>query len=435
VKKAALSLFIGCIWSCTVCSASGQLPNFDRRIEFAPQRAALDPQRQAAADQLRARIPAARIDLDEVLAAPKWVLNTEGFLTGPDFPDAAPPPALPGQNPLPLLVLQAAQADPYRAIRRFLDENVNLFGHGSEVLQPAPISRDFVSSHNGMRTVVWEQQLDNIRVFEAILIGHVGKNGELVALTSQFMPNLAQASGLDAIARLQLENNPAISAQEAVADAAIAIEIPLRLEHVVPMDPVPVGPEKRQSFNSVFLAHAQAELCWLPITRNNLRLCWRVMLAGAGAVEAFQVVIDAETGGAWLRQCMTESLSDASYRVFTGDSPSPMTPGWSSPNTNQPSITNRVLVVTNALSTNASPNGWIDDGENRTIGNNVDAFRGWCGNVVPTYNENPVDSGGAPLTPRAEGSPSRVFDFSLDLTQDPTNHWQAAVVQAFYSCN
>src|SRR5437763_558855 len=84
-----------------------ELPDFDSRLGAQPP--ALDIQRQAAAEQLKARIPGVRIDLDAVLAAPKWILNTEGYLSRPGFLDALSPPALPGQNPSPLLTAQDAQ--------------------------------------------------------------------------------------------------------------------------------------------------------------------------------------------------------------------------------------------------------------------------------------------------------------------------------------
>src|SRR5256885_1741122 len=90
--------------------ARAMLPNFDRRLP--PQPLALDPQRQAAVDQLKSRIPALRVDLDDVLASPKWILNPAGFLSGPDFTDAPPLPPIPGRQPQRLLVVQATQRDP-----------------------------------------------------------------------------------------------------------------------------------------------------------------------------------------------------------------------------------------------------------------------------------------------------------------------------------
>src|SRR5256885_12920493 len=61
----------------------------------------------------------------------------------------------------------------------------------------------------------------------------------------------------------------------------------------------------------------------------------------------------------------------------------------------QPMQVPPILVTLSALDTNASPNGWIDDGVNETRGNNVDAH----------LDRNADDS---PDLPRPQGSPFRV---------------------------
>src|SRR5439155_1504258 len=98
--------------------------------------------------------------------------------------------------------------------------------------------------------------------------------------------------------------------------------------------------------------NGNVELVWLPLDRSLLRLCWRVIAASSARGETFEIVIDAQSGEALVRHCMTLYLSDASYRVFISDSPSPLSPGWSTPSTNQPALVSRVLVTTNAVSTN-----------------------------------------------------------------------------------
>ena len=55
----------------------------------------------------------------------------------------------------------------------------------------APVSRDSVGAHNGLRTVVWQQQLDGVPVFDAVLIGNSTAAGELVTLSSSFLPDVA----------------------------------------------------------------------------------------------------------------------------------------------------------------------------------------------------------------------------------------------------
>src|ERR1041385_5785727 len=123
----------------------------------------------------------------------------------------------------------------------------------------------------------------------------------------------------------------------------------------------------------------------------------------------FRVLVDVQSAQVLWRRCLTEYISDASYRVYTSDSPSPFSPGHPTPLTAQPPLMSRALVVTNAFNTHASPNGWINDGINETRGNNVDAHTDRDANDIAD-------------TPRPQGSPSRVFDFPLDLAQAPTTY-------------
>ena len=135
--------------------------------------------------------------------------------------------------------------------------------------------------------------------------------------------------------------------------------------------------------------------------RAEFRLCWDVILTSRLRGEMFRVLVDAQSGEVMLRRGLTRYISDASYRVYTSDSPSPFSPGHSTPLTSQPPLTNRALLTLPALNTNASPNGWINDGINETTGNNVDAHT----------DRNDDDS---PDLPRPTGSPFRVFDFAMN---------------------
>ena len=182
------------------------------------------------------------------------------------------------------------------------------------------------------------------------------------------------------------------------------------------------SPEKSWKFNAPFLlGEGEAKLTWLPVDHEKLRLCWDIVLTSRSRREMFRVLVDAHSGEVLVRHRLTQYISDATYNVFTSDSPSPFSPGDSTPQSTQPLVVSRNLVTLPALSTNASPNGWIDDGVNQTLGNEP-----W----MPT----PI---GITITcrtrPGRQGSPFRVFNFPMDLTtQDPTNYVQAAVVQLFY---
>ncbi|MBI5384185.1 MAG: M36 family metallopeptidase [Verrucomicrobia bacterium] len=388
-------------------------------------------------DHLHARVPRARVEFDPVVGSPKSVAASDGFLSGPRGEGRG----------ISKAAADAFKADdPHHATKAFLQEHRALFGHGSEALDTAPVKREFVTPHNGLRTVVWQQQVDGLDVFEAVLIAHTTKHGELVNLSSQFVPAPTEAADKGLPNRKLLQAAPPISAPRAVASAAQIVGDEVTEDQLTPVDSAdePTGefrterrlersssetqsalrPDSARKFKAAGLkGESTARLVWLPLDREELRLCWDVLLTSGSRGEMFRVLVDAATGEVWLRRCLTEYLTNASYRVFTSDSPSPFSPGHATPLTNQPPLTARSLVTLAAWNTNASPNGWIDDGVNETLGNNVDAH-------------TDRDANNSPDLPRPSGSPFRTFDFPMDLTsQHPTNYSAAAVVQLFYYCN
>ena len=393
------------------------LPNLDRR-QTAPGAlapAAADPARAAALTRVRSLIPGVRVDFDEALGAPKFISSPHGFLTGPEGK---------GGGGTAATAAGVAANDPHRAVKSFLTEHSALFGHGAEVLPGARTQREFSTAHNGMRTTVWQQELEGIRVFEAVLISHVTKRGELVNIASQFIPNPAAAANAAQPNRAALLQRPAITPQQALALAARNVGDTAEAEDVSAVEAPAAGAERRQKFRAGrgVRGEADLQLVWLPMNRAALRLCWEVIFTSAHRGEMFRVLVDAETGEVSVRQGLTHYISPASYRVFPSDSPTPFSPGHLTPLAGQPPLVSRVLVTTNAFNTNASPNGWIDDGVNETRGNNVDAH-------------TDRDANNTPDTPRPQGSPFRVFDFPIDFGQAPATYSNASVVQLFYYCN
>ena len=392
------------------------LPNLDNRTKEPQAGAAPSAAQRGAVEQLRSRLPEARVDFDPVTAAPKLVSAGAKFLSGANGQ---------GQAISAAVAAGFEAADPHRATKAFLREHSGLFGHGPGILDQARVARDFTTPHSGLKTVVWEQQVDGVPIFEAVLISHTSRNGELVNLSSQFLPDPSGAADRGLPNRAAHLATPEVSARQAVALAARNVGEDLQEEGITPVEPDPQaatlsGPEKRQEFKAAVLqGTASARLVWLPASKDRLDLCWDVVLMSRTRQEMFRVLVDVPTGELRLRRCLTDYLSDATYRVYTSDSPSPFSPGYSTPSSIQPPEVPRTLLTFSALDTNASPNGWIDDGVNETRGNNVDAH-------TDLNNDNQPD------LPRPQGSPFRVFDFPLDLTQSPSTYRSAAVVQLFY---
>jgi hypothetical protein len=409
-------LLIFSLWVTNAMAAPGrhaELPNFDQRL--APASLVANPTNDfsLALANLKSSLPDARVDFDEILGSPAWIISTRGFLSGTNGV---------GRTVSPAAAVSFPATDPYRPVKSFLQQYQGLFGHGPEVMAAATVVREFTNSGNGLHTVVWSQRLDDIEIFDARLIAHITRNGELVSLSSRFIPAPERAGDVGVTGRAALELQPPIRGAEAVAAAAQNLGENLEPADVTALDS-PIGVEQRQKFTAAPLNRtAEARLVWLPMNRELLRLCWEVLLTSHARGESFRVLIDAQDGTARVRHCLTENISDATYRVYTAQSPTPQQTGFSSPVTNQPPEVARMLITTNALDTNASPNGWIDDGNNETRGNNVDAYVDRDGNDQPDG-------------PRPGGSPFRVFDFPLDLTQDPVTYTNASVVNLFYWSN
>jgi uncharacterized repeat protein (TIGR01451 family) len=403
----------------TLSNAFGVLPperamliNYDKRFGVSPDTLS---QRDSAVAQLRQQVEDVRVDFDEKTGAPKWIHSAEGFLSGPDGTG-------PGISPATLAALPAD--DPNRITKAFLNDHTNLFGFGAEVLDSAVVKREFITPHNQVRTVVWEQQLDGIPVFEGLLTAHVTEKDELISMASQFLSNPATAADNGTPQRAALQAAPTVSAANAVALAARDVGEVLDTADIAAVAaPADSDPAKLQHFQApVLTGESEARLVWLPMNDTSLRLCWQVILTSRSRSEMFLILLDTETGETLLRHCLTDYISPATYRVFTSDSPAPMTPGPATPSTIQAPIVPRVLVTLSALDTNASPNGWIDDGVNETRGNNVDAHTDLNADDVADL-------------PRPQGSPSRVFDFPIDFTQAPASYTSASVTELFYLNN
>src|SRR6185503_18358187 len=243
--------------------------------------------------------------------------------------------------------------------------------------------------------------------------------------SSRFLPDVAKSAQAGVANRKVVQAAPPISARQAIVLAAKSIGPDLAEDQILAVDAAPEGEQKSQRFTAapVLSGEIRIHLVWLPMDQSSMRLCWQLELTSRDRGEMFLVLVDVQSGDIPIRRCLTEYISDATYRVFTSDSPSPFSPGHPVPLTNQPALVSRLFLTGPALDTNASPNGWINDADNETRGNNVEAHTDWNNDNLPDL-------------PRPQGATTnRVFDFPLDLTMEPTNYASASVVQLFYWCN
>lgn len=398
------------IATASVAPAQPPLPNLDARKSFTNSTAAVRFQAAAAsAGSLSAQVNGVRFRPDTRTGGARFLAAQRGFLTGAGGAGKGITAA--SLNALPV-------SDPFRVVKAFVNEHAAVFGHDASQLTAAQVKVDAVTPQSGMRTVIWQQRVDDIPVYGALFVSQLSKNEELISVSSRLVTDLAGSASL-VPGRSLLVSNPPLTAAAATRLAAIDLgeaNPEIQLDTVATL----AGAEKKQSFQSARLkGEAHVQLVWLPLQDDALKLCWQVILTSKARPEMYLTLINAQSGAVLLRRCLTAYATPATYNVFTSDSPSPFSPGLSTPSSFQPPTVLRTSVTFTALNTNASPNGWINDGINETRGNNVDAH----------LDRNDDD---LPDLPRPQGNPNRVFDFPLDLTQAPGTYGNAAVVNLFY---
>lgn len=343
---------------------------------------------------LRAAIPGSTVEFDPITGAPSQIQATGRFLTSRNAGRAA-----------------------RDVVGGFIEQHAALFGHGSDALASSRVTREDVAQHSGMSTVVWNQEVEGVPVFKSILKANLTRHGELITINDHFvadpMPNRAA---------------PAITAEKAVFLAASSVESSVT-EGSITAQGNAQGPERQQSFKAPGISDTTAQLTYLPMNERDVRLGWDVTLFSIDSNEMFRTVVDAESGAVLYRTTLTSDISNATYRVYGNaaskkpfDSPQPMMPGHPTPQTTEPAVVPSQLITLPALDTTASPNGWINDGGQETLGNNVDAH-------------TDTDANNSPDLPRPNGGASRTFDLNASLNLAPSTYKNAAVIHLFYVCN
>ncbi|HYV28449.1 MAG TPA: hypothetical protein VFA77_13005, partial [Candidatus Eisenbacteria bacterium] len=330
------------------------LSNYDKRATL--ESTEPDANQEKAAAELTSRFPGVIVSWDRILGVPHLIAAQRGFLTGPVAAGQAMPAAALAAVPV------VPVNEPQQITKGFLQERAALFGYDASVLEAATVARDFVTAHNGLRSVVWQQTLRDIPIFEAVFMSHVTRNGELVSVASGLVPDREKAAAGGTPNYEAMIAQPTVSAAQALVLASRNLGTEVNADSVVATQG-PDGPEKSQKFTGQpLVGEADVELSWLPTSRDSMRLCWRVELTTRTRPELYSLLVDIETGEILVRHCLTEYIQPATYNVYTNDSPSPFTPGLATPSSFQPPFVNRTLVTITALNTNASPNGWINDG-------------------------------------------------------------------------
>ena len=213
-----------------------RLENFSRQ-QARPWQA--DPAQRTALAALAGRLPRADVQFDALTGAPMLIAATDQFLT-----DAAAP-----------------ADDAYAPVRRFVDENAALFGHDATALKDSRVTREDVTAHNGMRTVVWQQQVDGIPLYNTVFKANLTKDGALITLGSHFMRDAATATRMDAAQRAALAAQPPVTVSAAISLAAANLGHAVAAENTAATTAAE-GAERKQRFRAPGLSDVTGQLAY-----------------------------------------------------------------------------------------------------------------------------------------------------------------------------
>jgi len=297
------------------------LPNFDIRLSQEVSRVSSPTRSQLAAfARLRRSVGSdLRISFNRVTGTPRHLFSLTSFLT-------------------------SASGDNRREIALdFLRENSDLFKLSSEEIHTLRVVKNYVTKHNGVTHLAFQQQYGGIEVFQSDLRVNISSDGRIISVNGQYFPGLT----------VSLE--PKLTAAEAVLCAVKEAFPDLAFSPVV-KKPARGRDQSITFHRGDFTDDVTARLTIFP-AHDRARLGWRVRLHAADRLAWYDTVIDAESGELLYRYNLyvfdqpeglvfdlNPDVGPQVLRSFTGDPiASPVT--WVSPPPNTRTIGNNAMVV------------------------------------------------------------------------------------------
>lgn len=362
--------------------------------------------------ELRQKIGSLNIERSETLNAPEVISAENGFLTQPKNDENS------------------------EILRSFLRQNSALFGLSKDRISALEISADYTNPDGNLSFVQLEEKLREVPVFQGEIKAGFTKRGEIVRIINNLTPNISENNVSENF------GNP----QDAVKNAAKYIGISADENDLK----ILVSENLKTTFErGQFSDRTTAEKFYFPVASGAVRPAWRVLLWTKN--NAYYVIVDAQDGTLLWRKNITENQTlPATYNIYgnsesflkTEDSPVPFTPGCFTPD---PCLLTPIIPRQNfTLIGNEPPYtfnnlGWIADGENKTVGNAVEAGidrdgvqgvdpNGWAfgdANRNFIFNYNP-----APGNPEPGENPRPTTQ-----TYPPSPFQQGSATHVFYMIN
>lgn len=305
-----------------------------------------------------------------------------------------------------------AAVDALAVAQQHVQQNLGRFGLTPSDVTGWKVSNSYTSRQNGVTHVYFQQQLDGIPVWNALINVNVQSNGAVLSSGNRFVGNLAQRVNT---------RQPMRTAQEAVLAGARHLAQPA--PGALAVSEVFGGAEQEIVFqpSNLSLYPIPAKLMYYPVRHGDMRhgevrLAWNVLISPTDD-HIWTLAVDAVTGdvlGA------LDHVNNDSYKVYAwpAESPNHVTNPSSVPTAPDFGRT----VETDPADDTASPFGW------HGVPPSIDA----TGNNVLAQTDLDNNNAYTPDTEIRPVSPTRAFDNPLDLTKQPTTYREAVVTNLFY---
>ena len=254
-------------------------------------------------------------------------------------------------------------------LRNFVRENNSLIGVSDAQAESLKVTADYTNPDGNLSFAHLEQFINGVPVFRGEVKAGFTKNGQMIRVINNLAPGLDYGS----------LSNDFQNPLAAVKSAANYIDVNETTLDLTRNDSA--SDDLKVTFGTGDSA-TTAEKMYFPTEPGVARTAWRVLIWQP--VNAFYVIVDAETGTMLWRKNITEDQTQpATYSVYANpnaminvaDNPFPLTPGPTAPNGTQGAAISRTSItrIGNEVPYDFNNLGWITDGGTKTDGNAIQA--------------------------------------------------------------
>jgi hypothetical protein len=278
-------------------------------------------------------------------------------------------------------------------LRGFINQNNELVGLSNQQINSLKVAADYTNPDGNLSFVHFDQIINGIPVFRGEVKAGFTKNNQIIRVINNLAPGLDYGS-------LSTDFRDPLDAVKIAAE---------HIKHQLTTRDVSRNDATSNNLKTVFGEGdwaTTAEKMYFPTEPGVAVPSWKILIWQP--VNAYYVIVDAETGTVLWHKNITEDQTEAAtYQVYNNtnafmqaaDSPAPLSPGPLTPTAGTQGVVGtrtNVTLIGNEAPNTFNNNGWINNGGNTTDGNNVEAG-------IDRDGVDGVD------TPLIAGIPNRVF--------------------------